>query len=98
MTTVPGHVRTWKIDRVGDISVFQEVHQLISRHHGAILFRLVGTRPDVRQQERVGPAEQLGSRKVRDVVAQLARIKRCDHRIGIHHLLAGKIQHACKAC
>ena len=45
------------IHRVTDISVFQEIHQLVSCHHGAIFFGLAGAGTDVRQQQGILTAQ-----------------------------------------
>ena len=65
---------------------------MFRRHHGAVLFRLLGTGAEMRRRERVLVRGESGAREVREVGAEATGAKCVKHRGFVHDLLAGEVQ------
>ena len=53
VASVPGHPGLGVIDRINDIAIVEEIHQLLGSHDRTVLLRFGRTGADVREQQRI---------------------------------------------
>ena len=86
------HAHGRKVHRIDHIAVLQKVHELVGRHHGAVLFGLGRAGANVRHGDDLVVVEQAGLGKIAHIAAELARGQRLQHGVFVHNAFARKVQ------
>ena len=86
------HIAVGEVDGIDNIAVFQIVHQLGDGHLGAVILRLLGRSPQVRNGNAAGHIGGLLVGEVRDVALDLPGSQSLCHSIVVHQQIPGKVQ------
>ncbi len=88
-----GSTASGKLHRVANVAGFQELTQLVSDHHRAVVFSFVGRGAQVRGRDDLRSALERIRGKVADVGMQRAGGQRVDNGLLVDDRIAREVQH-----